>query len=252
MSVGSGLMQINERLRKFPIKFYQNGNKVYYENSFFHGDAKDLDAAFKQISQKDWYRDLVYYYDDVTDVKIGAFTPAYDDRKKKGMTYLGQLDMQLEIDTGWGTGEHSVTHLSKNPQDIDKQNKWVSNLKRQEQMSKIWNKVKDGVKKLAGVGVTEMFDPIKTRQDLICQHCGEIIPVGTYYENYHGNYHLECIWDKLCNTNPHNISYEDSREFFFGLQQYLEQWPNIELDTQDDYEADLEFVKINDRRLKSL
>lgn len=245
-------MQIQETYRKFPIKFYQKPDgTIHYENKFLSGDAKTLDDAFKVFTSNDWDRDLIYYYDDVTDVEFGAFTPAYTDRKYKGMKYLGQIELRLDIDTGWGSGEHSVTYLSEHPEAQDAHAKYIKKLKREEQIDNFKKKLKQGFKKVAGLFKPqyEMFDPYKTRYDLICEHCGEIIPTATYYEEYHKkNYHLECIWDKLYNETNSN-DYEDCREFFFSLQKYIGNWPNVGLDIQEDYETDLELVKINDRKL---
>lgn len=245
-------MQIQETYRKFPIKFYQKPDgTIHYENKFLSGDAKTLDDAFKVFTSNDWDRDLIYYYDDVTDVEFGAFTPAYTDRKYKGMKYLGQIELRLDIDTGWGSGEHSVTYLSEHPEAQDAHAKYIKKLKREEQIDNFKKKLKQGFKKVAGLFKPqyEMFDPYKTRYDLICEHCGEIIPTATYYEEYHKkNYHLECIWDKLYNETNSN-DYQDCREFFFSLQKYIGNWPNVGLDIQEDYETDLELVKINDRKL---
>lgn len=245
-------MQIQETYRKFPIKFYQKPDgTIHYENKFLSGDAKTLDDAFKVFTNNDWDRDLIYYYDDVTDVEFGAFTPAYTDRKYKGMKYLGQIELRLDIDTGWGSGEHSVTYLSEHPEAQDAHAKYIKKLKREEQIDNFKKKLKQGFKKVAGLFKPqyEMFDPYKTRYDLICEHCGEIIPTATYYEEYHKkNYHLECIWDKLYNETNSN-EYQDCREFFFSLQKYIGSWPNVGLDIQEDYETDLELVKINDRKL---
>ena len=245
-------MQIQETYRKFPIKFYQKPDgTIHYENKFLSGDAKTLDDAFKVFTSNDWDRDLIYYYDDVTDVEFGAFTPAYTDRKYKGMKYLGQIELRLDIDTGWGSGEHSVTYLSEHPEAQDAHAKYIKKLKREEQIDNFKKKLKQGFKKVAGLFKPqyEMFDPYKTRYDLICEHCGEIIPTATYYEEYHKkNYHLECIWDKLYNETNSN-EYQDCREFFFSLQKYIGNWPNVGLDIQEDYETDLELVKINDRKL---
>lgn len=252
MIVRDGLMQIQETYRKFPIKFYQKPDgTIHYENKFLSGDAKTLDDAFKVFTSNDWDRDLIYYYDDVTDVEFGAFTPAYTDRKYKGMKYLGQIELRLDIDTGWGSGEHSVTYLSEHPEAQDAHAKYIKKLKREEQIDNFKKKLKQGFKKVAGLFKPqyEMFDPYKTRYDLICEHCGEIIPTATYYEEYHKkNYHLECIWDKLYNETNSN-DYQDCREFFFSLQKYIGNWPNVGLDIQEDYETDLELVKINDRKL---
>ena len=241
-------MQIHETYRKFPIKFYKKEDgSIYYENKFLSGTAKNMDLAFKAFSEHDWEKELVYYYDDVLNVEFGAFTPAYTDKKYKGMLYLGQIDLRLDIDSGFGTGEHSVTYLSKNKDAQKDHAKYISNMKRQEKISNFKNRIKNGLKKLAG-SFSEMFDPFKTRYDLICDYCGEIIPTGTYYEEYEKkNYHLECIWDKYFNTNSE--SYEDCKEFFMSLQKHIGNWPPYQLDCEEDYLSDLELVKINNRRV---
>ena len=248
MNVRDGSMRIDENYRKLPIKFYEKPDgSIYFESKFLNGNAKNINDAFKVFTEQDWYRNLVYYYDDVTDVEFGTFEPALTNRKYKGMKYLGQINLRLDIEPNWGTSEHSITHLLKNPQDRDKQLKYIKQQQDQEKWDKFKSKIKDGIKKVAGMLKHEMFFPEKTRYDLICNHCGEIIPTATYYEEYQGNnYHLECIWDKLYNETNSN-DYQDCREFFFSLQQYIGNWPN-NLDIQDDYEIDLDFVRMNDRK----
>ena len=246
-------MQINEKFRNTPIKFYRNPDgTIYYEAPFINGTAKNLDDAFNVFAKIDWENDLIYYYTDVVGVEFGAFEPAYKDIKRKGRTYLGKINLKLDIDPNWGTDEKSITHLSKHPEDIPKQLKYVQKMKFLDKKDKFLQSLKSGLKRVAGFLTGqqyEMFDPIKTRQDLICDYCGEIIPIGTYYEYYQNkNYHLECIWDKLCNETPSN-NYEDCREFFFGLQQYLDNWPSVGYDIQYDYEIDLDLVKVNDRKI---
>ena len=245
-------MQLNERFRKCPIKFYENPDgSIYYESTFVHGTAKNVNDAFKYFSQNDWEKDLIYYYTDVIGVKFGAFEPALKDLKRKGRKYLGKIDLQLDIDPNWGTDEHSITHLSKHPEDINNQIKFIKKMKDQEKRDKFIQNLKSGLKRVAGYFTpkTEMFDPYKTRKDLICSHCGEIIPCGTYYESYENSpYHLECIWDKLCNDNISN-DYQDCREYFFSLQKYIGDWPSSGLDIQDDYESDLFLVTSNDRKI---
>lgn len=246
-------MQIDERLRNYPIKFYKNEDgTIYYEAAFVQGTAKTLDDAFKQLQKYDWEHDLIYYFADVTEVQFGAYEPALKDIKRKGKIYLGKLNLKLEVDPGWGTGKDSITHLSKHPEDLPAQMKFLNKMRNKEKRDKLIKSIKDGFKKVAGYFTGqqyEMFDPIKTRQDLICKHCGSIIPVATYYEYYQGNnYHLECIWDKLCNECKSN-DYSDCREFFFGLQEHIGNWPAMGLDIEDDYLIDLDLVKSNDRRV---
>ena len=41
-------MQLNERYRKFPIKFYRNSDgTIYYENQFTNGTVNTIEDAFK-------------------------------------------------------------------------------------------------------------------------------------------------------------------------------------------------------------
>ena len=241
-------MRLNERYRKCPIKFYKNEDgSIYYEAPFINGTAKDLNDAFKVFSEQDWEYDLLYYYDDVIGVQFGNFEPALKDLKKNGRVYLGKINLELDI-TDYNS-EHTIKHLATNPQDIPKHQKFIKDLKDKRKRQEFLDKLKQGFKRIAGalIPVHEMFDPIKTREDLICSHCGEIIPKGAYYEEYQGRcYHLECIWDKLYGEKSKD--YMDCREFFFSLQKYIGNWP-VTLDIEDDYLIDLEFVKSNDRRL---
>lgn len=242
-------MQINENFRKFPIKFYRKPDgTIHYENRFLSGDAKTMEQAFKIFSGNDWYKDLLFYYDDVIDVEFGSFTPAYRDKKYKGMLYLGQIDLKINVDKSWGTTEHSITYLIDHPEAQENQRKFIAKLKREAELDKFKDKIKNGFKKIAGLFKHEMFFPEKTRKDLICDYCGEIIPTGNYYEEYHGTYHLECIWDKMCNKKESN-DYLDCREFFFSLQK-IRKWPAVGLDVKDDYLIDLDLVKSNDRKNK--
>ena len=98
--------------------------------------------------------------------------------------------------------------------------------------------------------MNEMFMPIKTTSDIICEHCGEIIPTGIYYDEYRNTpYHIECIWDKLTNNKESN-SYEEAERYFFDLQKFVNNWPGYGLDVEEDYLSDLELVKANNRYLK--
>lgn len=245
-------MQINERLKNYPIKFYQNEDgTVYYESAFTNGTANSLDAAFRELQKHDWEHDLLYYFSDVIDVEFGSFEPALKDLKRKGRIYLGKLNIKLNVDPNWGTGTDSITHLSKHPEDLPQQMLFIKKMKNKEKRDEFVKKLKSGFKKVAGYltgkPYYEMFFPEKTKIDLICSHCGEIIPIANYYEEYQGkNYHLECIWDKLCNNHKSN-SYNNSREFFFDLQKYIDNWPTTGYDIQDDYIIDLDFVRNNDR-----
>ena len=245
-------MQINEKLRNFPIKFYQDTDgTIYYESAFVTGKAKTLNDAFKELQKHDWEHDLIYYFADVVDVEFGAYEPAIRDIKRKGKLYLGKINLKLNLDTGWGEGKDTITHLSKHPEDLPAQTKFLNKMRNQEKRDKFIKDIKSGLKKVAGyfTGKTyEMFYPEKTRYDLICKHCGSIIPIGTYYECYeNNNYHLECIWDKFCNEHNFN-EYQNCRNYFFSLQDNIGHWPSIGLDIEDDYIMDLDLVKSNDRK----
>lgn len=246
-------MQINEKLKNFPIKFYQDTDgTIYYESAFVTGKAKTLNDAFKELQKHDWEHDLIYYFADVVDVEFGAYEPAIRDIKRKGKLYLGKINLKLNLDTGWGEGKDTITHLSKHPEDLPVQTKFLNKMRNQEKRDKFIKDIKSGLKKVAGyfTGKTyEMFYPEKTRYDLICKHCGSIIPIGTYYECYeNNNYHLECIWDKLCNEHNSN-EYQNCRNYFFSLQDNIGHWPSIGLDIEDDYIMDLDLVKNNDRKI---
>ena len=48
-------MQINEKFRNTPIKFYRNPDgTIYYEAPFINGTAKNLDDAFNVFAKTDW------------------------------------------------------------------------------------------------------------------------------------------------------------------------------------------------------
>ena len=236
-------MNINERFKNFPIKFYQTSNGVYYENSFIKGNAKSLNDAFSKLKNKLTYKELYYYYDDVSDIKFSSFEPAIKNTKTRKGIYLGKIDIQIEL-TDW-QGEQTIKFLSKNPEMIQNHEKFIKKLKNAKARQEFMDKIKQGVKKVAGI-FHEMFYPYKSKDDLICSHCGEIIPNATYYEEWRKQpYHLECIWDKLCNDNKSN-EYIKANEYFMSLQELLDNWPG-NLDCQDDYESDLELVKINQR-----
>ena len=50
------------RYRKnFPIKFFQEQDKVIYQNNFLQGEAKDLNSALYKIAQDDFINDLLFY-----------------------------------------------------------------------------------------------------------------------------------------------------------------------------------------------
>ena len=242
-------MQIDEKFRKFPIKFYQTDKGIYYENSFINGTAKDMTDAFNQLKEKNLDFDLYYYYDDVSDVKVGSYEPAIINKETKKGKYIGQLNLDLELD-GFES-EHAVTYLSKNPDKIKDHEKFIKKLKDKKKRDKFFNDLKQGLKKVAGFlnPLTEMFSPYKTREDLICDYCGDIIPIGTYYERWKGNdYHLECIWDKLCNDKNSNEHYL-AEKYFLSLEKLLDKW-DYSKNCIDDYISDLELYKVNKRKIK--
>ena len=249
---------MNENYRKFPIKFYANPDgTIHYENAFLDGKAKNMTDAFNHFKKQDLDWDLPFYYDDVQGVRVGSYEPSLVDKKSKGRKYIGKLNLDLDIDKRWEDTEHSVTYLSKNRNKIPAQDKWIKKLKREDARDKFFNKLKDGLqnvsRKLAGYFQKEkyeMFSPDKTRNDLICSHCGNIIPKGSYFEEYRRqNYHIECMWDMFFNENTDG-EYETAKEFFYSLQKFLRLWPFHGLDTKEDYMYDLELVKSNDRRIK--
>ena len=245
--------KLTETYRNFAIKFYKKDDgTIYFENKFINGDADNIDNAFKYFSNKDWERELYYYYDDVMDVKFGTFEPALENKKYKGMLYLGKLNLQLDLNKDYKDYEHSIDYLVKHPETLPAHKKYVDDLKRKEKINDIKQKLKDGIKKVAGFftkrNAYEMFYPEKTRYDLICSHCGSVIPTGCYYEEYHRQpYHLECIWDKICNGKSNN-EYEIARKYFLSLKKYIGNWPPSGLDIEEDYLTDLDLVKINDRK----
>ena len=246
-------MIINEKFRKFPVSFYEdiNTGEIIYESGFTTGKAKSLTKAFEEFSRSDFARDLYYYYDDVVDIKIGRFIPATKDKIKNNKQYLGKLEIELDIENLGGNKEHKVSYLSKNKDKIPYHLSYINKMKKAEKISNIKEKIKDGIRSLINkFKQNEIFLPVKATTDLICEHCGEIIPVGTYFEVYRNNdYHIECIWDKLINKKENN-SYNEAESYFFSLQQYIGRWPGYGLDVEEDYISDLELVKANNRYLR--
>lgn len=249
-------MQLNERFKKFPVKFYKNidNNKIEYESGFTQGTASSLEDAFKEFSRKDFIHDLLYYYDDVVDIEFGSFEPSLTDKVKNGKQYLGQLKIRLDLSDNWKDSEQSVAYLSKHKEEIPKHLQYIKRLKREEAFDKIKEKVKNWFNNIMNVfrhkDLYEFFDPRKTTTQLICKHCNTIIPVANYYDTYKNQeYHLECLWDKLINKIPEN-SYKEARKFFFSLQKYISDWPAFGYDNEDDYLQDLDLVRSNDRHNK--
>ena len=250
-------MQLNERFRKFPIKFYQTYNSkgeeiIYFENAFMQGYGKDLTDAFNQIRDKNLDHDLFYYYNDVVDFKIGAFEPSLTDKK-------------------------TIKYVSNNPERIKEQEKYIKSIRTKEKRKEFLDKLKSGFKKVAGmiteplnklslsglipspVKVDEVLDTSKSKSDLICKHCGEIIPQGMYYEEYQGgDYHLECLWDHIFNEKESN-DHKLSTEFFLSLEKYAKPdkrrtkdfWTK-HMDCLDEYISDLSLYRANERRFHSI
>lgn len=135
--------------RKFPIKFYEKPDgSIYYENKFMRGTGKTIDEALMKLSKKNLDWDFLFFYDDVVDVQIGRFIPSLRDKKYKEMKYLGELELSLNIDKNWGTSVHSVTHLSKHPEDIEKQEKFIKKLQFEIKKEKVIKSITNGLKKL--------------------------------------------------------------------------------------------------------
>ena len=246
-------MQLNERFRQFPIKFYKTKNgEVEYESGFTIGKSPNLNSAFKEFDNETFVRDLLYYYDDVVDIEYGTFEPALKPTKYKGREYLGRLILKLDLNDY--DGPTTVKYLNKNRKEIpshlnriqkmkDAENQVAGKEKLQQSIDSIFKKVINMFNK----NKNEMFSPLKTTEQKICVHCGKNIPMGSYYETYRNqNYHLECIWDKLTGGHTEN-SYEDARKYFFSLQEYIGNWPPYGLDVEEDYLLDLDLVKHNDR-----
>ena len=245
-------MKLTEAFKKFPIYFYKTSEGIYYESAFTKGNAKTIEEALSTFAKKEFTADLIKYYDDVVDVKLGAFVPTTSTRKRKGMESIGKLDVSLDL-SPIANSENQVSYLSKHKDKLDNQLTYMQDMKKKERFQKIKNSIKKGVlnimRKLQGKEMLEMFDPVKSISQTICEHCGQIIPTGIYYEEFKGNdYHLECIWDKLVNKLEHN-TYSEAEKFFFSLQKYVGQWPAYGFDVEEDYLSDLELVNANNRYL---
>jgi hypothetical protein len=113
-------MNLNERTRNFPIRFYKTPNNwVEYESAYISGRAPDLNSAMNKLvkAQEDMLYDL-YNYDDVMDVEIGQYEIADRPRKHKGREYLGQIMVKIEVTDFQGI--NTLKHVSKNPKDLKK------------------------------------------------------------------------------------------------------------------------------------
>lgn len=140
-------MNLSERQRKFPIRFYQNADQsVSYESAYFSGTAKDLDQAMKKLmqSQESLIKDL-YLYDDVTDVQIGSYEVADRLKTSKGRTYLGQIHVLVDLND-W-TGKNTLKHVSKNPQDLKAHKDLVRAIELDNKKRKFVQGVKDFMKR---------------------------------------------------------------------------------------------------------
>lgn len=223
------MINLQEREKKVPVKFYKDSyGTIYYESSFTNGTAPSLNDAFSEFNDKDFKKEILMFLDDVVGVRIGRFIPSLTDRKYKGMTYIGYLEVFMETEDIFKNSLHSLNYLSKNKNYIPTHKKWIKDMK------------KKGM-------INELFDPEKTNNDLICEHCGNIIPKGHYYELYRSNaYHIECLWDKLINKNNNNL-YSNCVQFFNSLKKYIGMWPVYGYDTEEDYLYDLSLIEHNNR-----
>ena len=218
------------------------------------GSKSSLEDALKVFTASDLIKDLYYYYNDVVDIRFGKFIPSLNDHIRNNRKYLGLLELELDLIKSKIDVEKTVSYLNKNRDAIPKHLAYIRDMKQKEKWKNLYNKVKDGIekfmKKLTGKAMNEMFYPLKSTSQLICKHCGRIIPIGTYYDTYRNkDYHIECLWDHLINKMPEN-SYSESEKFFFSLEQYIGDWPAYDFDVEEDYLSDLELVKHNNRILK--
>ena len=248
-------MNIQERFKKFPIKFYKNikTDNIEYESGFTQGTSKTLQDAFKIFDTEEFVRDLYYYYDDVVDIRYGQFIPALNDKVRKGRMYLGMLELELDIQKPYIDSKQTVSYLNRHRDEIPNHIKYIKDMKSAENKDKIKSKVSNIFKRIfnyiKGNNMQEMFFPLKTSGQLICKHCGKAIPIGTYYEEYRGqDYHIECLWDKIINKMPEN-PYQEAEKFFFSLEKFVGDWPAYGYDVEEDYLSDLELVKHNNRIL---
>lgn len=144
--------------RKFPIRIYQKQDgTIYYDAKFMNGTAKTIQSAFAELSRRDLNWELVYYYDDVMDVQLGAFIPALQDKKYKGMLYLGKIELSLYIDKDWDKSTHSVSHLARHPQDIKAQEEFIDKLQKAAKREQFIKSIKNGLKKLVNIFKPDTF-----------------------------------------------------------------------------------------------
>lgn len=245
-------MKINEKYKNCSIHFYKNDDgSVEYTCPFANGKGKSLEDALNKFGERDWQFDLFLYYNDVQDIKFGSFEPALKDKKKNGKLYLGKINLKLDLNDYYD--EHTIKYLIDHPEAIKKHDKYIDDFKKAKIRAEIVQNLKDGFtnikRKMAGIlnPQYEMFFPEKTRQDLICTHCGEIIPNATYYDEYEGKpYHLECIWDRFYSRNK-SRDYEECQKFFMDLKRFIGRWPANGLDVEQDYIDDLNLVEHNKR-----
>lgn len=249
-------MLLTEKIRKFPIKLFRNTttNEVEYENAFTFGTTRSLNDAFKLFQASEFVDDLYKYYNDIVDVRFGSFVPSLSDKPRNNRIYLGKLELFVDVIKWEIEPEHTVAYLSKNKHEIPKHLKYINDMKRLETKDTLMHKIKRGIanimNKLNSNKIHEMFQPIKATTDHICAHCGNIIPIATYYDTYRSeDYHIECIWDHLVNNMTQN-SYLEAEKFFFSLEQNIGNWPGYGFDVEQDYIDDLELVKHNNRILK--
>ena len=140
---------LHEGFKSYAIKIYQCSDKYEYENSFMHGEADTLKNLFAKLTNRNLEWDLIYYYDDINDVKLGAFEPALRDRKSKGRLYLGKINLSLDLNTM--NTEHSVKYLSKNKNRQVAQEKFIQKLKKQAKREEFLKSIRDGLVKLINI-----------------------------------------------------------------------------------------------------
>lgn len=170
-------MILNEKFKKYPIKFYRNkqGN-IEFESSFIKGTDTDLNSALNSISNnKELEHDLYYYYDDVGDVRIGKFIPAETPRKSKGREYLGQIEVMIDVSKEL-TGPNTLQYIAKNPEAYNQQQEYIKRLKKLEKIDKFKNKLSQILKSILNrlsFKETYMFTDTIRMLDSLLENCVE-------------------------------------------------------------------------------
>lgn len=120
---------MNEKYKKYPIKFYQTKDgDVEFKSVFLNGSAKDLNTALTNVMNDltDIQKDL-FNYDDVQDTTFGKFEPNDNLKPTKGKQYLGKIDVTADLNDIF-KGTNTLQHVAKNPQDKEKHDKYVASL----------------------------------------------------------------------------------------------------------------------------